>query len=343
MTSSVEKVKDTFPFLSVEPIVGQPTYDSIRALHKKLNANAASVNSHLGNGRLGLLYLTVTPAVYRTLSDREFRPPQNPGPTANIPQQGTQYQIQAAQKLHEEQTKLFNQYDACDRALKQLLIGAVDDMFINALCDPHVGYANITTLQLLTHLYDTYGRITDVDLRKNQEIMTEPFDVNLPVETFFRRIEECVDFAAHGRTPFTPEQVVSSAAYTIQKSGLFHDDMREWRRLPAAQKTWEQFKIHFSRAYNDLKETMDTTRSAGFANNAETAQALNNLANAAVADREAMANMTATINSLTQQLAETNAKLSQSLSLTTSLQEEVTLLRKKNPKTPPIITFDKYC
>ena len=88
---------------------------------------------------------------------------------------------------------------------------------------------------------------------------------------------------------------------------------------------------------------MDTTRSAGFANNAETAQALNNLANAAVADREAMAHMTATINSLTQQLAETNAKLSQALSLTTSLQEEVTLLRKKNPKAPPIITFDKYC
>ena len=75
MTSSVEKVKDTFSFLSVEPFVGQPTYDAIRALHKKLNANAASVTSHLGNGRLGFLYLTVTPAVYRTLSDREFNPP----------------------------------------------------------------------------------------------------------------------------------------------------------------------------------------------------------------------------------------------------------------------------
>ena len=85
MTSSVEKVKDTFPFLSVEPIVGQPTYDAIRTLHKKLNANAASVTSHLRNGRLGLLFHIVTPAVYRILSDREFNPPppQNPGSTAN--------------------------------------------------------------------------------------------------------------------------------------------------------------------------------------------------------------------------------------------------------------------
>ena len=100
-------------------------------------------------------------------------------------------------------------------------------MFINVLCDPHAGYANTTTLQLLTHLYDTYGRITDVDLRRNQEIMTESFDVNLPIEAFYRRIEECVDFAAHGRTPFTPEQVVSSSLYTVQKSSLFHDDIRE--------------------------------------------------------------------------------------------------------------------
>ena len=63
MTTSVEKIRDAFPFLSVEPIVGQPTYETIQLLHKKLNANAASIHSHLGNGKLGLLYLTVKPEV----------------------------------------------------------------------------------------------------------------------------------------------------------------------------------------------------------------------------------------------------------------------------------------
>ena len=75
MTTSVEKIRDAFPFLSVEPIVGQPTYETIQLLHKKLNANAASIHSHLGNGKLGLLYLTVKPEVYNTLSDVEFVPP----------------------------------------------------------------------------------------------------------------------------------------------------------------------------------------------------------------------------------------------------------------------------
>ena len=86
------------------------------------------------------------------------------------------------------------------------MIGAVDDIFINAFSDSHVGYANVTTLRLLTHLYDTYGKINPGDLRKNKEIMNEVIELNLPIETFFRRIEDCVDYAAAGRTPFLPHR-----------------------------------------------------------------------------------------------------------------------------------------
>ena len=121
--------------------------------------------------------------------------------------------------------------------------------------------------------------------------MNEAFDPNLPIESFFRRVEECVDFAAAGQTPFSPQQVVSSAFYAIQKSGYFPDDSKEWKRLPDGDKTWDGFKDHFARAYHEHKETMDTAQTEGFhtANNAfhqETATALNNLANAAVSDKK---------------------------------------------------------
>ena len=241
--------------------------------------------------------------------------------------------------------RLYNQYDACDRALKQLLLGAVDDMFINALSDTHVGYANVTTLQLLKHLYKTYGRITDGDLRRNQEIMVEPFDHNLPIETFFKRIEECVDLAAHAEAPFTTVQVVSSAFYTIKASGLFNDDARDWSRMESSEKTWQNFKVHFTRAYNELKETQDTAKSTGYAANVTntTASALNNLANAAVADRETMANLTATIHTLSQQLSDTNAKLNQEIERTNKLQAEVTALRAARNRGTQRLIFDKYC
>ena len=83
--TSTEKIKDSFPHPTIDPIIGQPGYDSIKPMHQKLNANAASIISHLGNGRLGLLFLTVAPAVFNTLSATAFVPPVNPGPLPHYP------------------------------------------------------------------------------------------------------------------------------------------------------------------------------------------------------------------------------------------------------------------
>ena len=64
----------------------------------------------------------------------------------------------------------------------------------------------------------------------------EAYDVNVPIETLFKRIEECVQYAAAGNTPFTAAQVVSTSFRVIQKTGMFTDDCKIWNRRPAAQK-----------------------------------------------------------------------------------------------------------
>ena len=104
--TSVEKIKDAFPHPTIEPIIGQPGYDTIKPMHQKLNANAASIVSHLGNGRLGLLFLTVTNAVFTTLSATPFIPPTNPGPTPFYPPGATQFQIQAVNAVHATNTRI---------------------------------------------------------------------------------------------------------------------------------------------------------------------------------------------------------------------------------------------
>ena len=122
---------DSFPNPTISPIVGQPGYDTIAEVHLKLNANAASVQSHLGDGTLGLLYLTVTPAVYNTLSAIPFVPPPNPGSEPIIPPNSTGPVIVNIRYVHATATKLYKQYDATDKALKQLLLGVVDEMSNN--------------------------------------------------------------------------------------------------------------------------------------------------------------------------------------------------------------------
>jgi len=111
--------------------------------------------------------------------------------------------------------KLYNQYDATDTALMQLLLGAVDDMFIRSLRNRHIGYANVTTLDLLAHLYRTYAKINTADLEANTTRMKERYDCNLPIENAFDQIEDAVEFSATSKFLFNPVQVVNISFNTI--------------------------------------------------------------------------------------------------------------------------------
>jgi len=109
-----------------------------------------------------------------------------------------------------------------------------------------------------------YAKITDYNLEENKEEMAANYDVNLPTEKFFKRIEECVQHAAAGNTPFTAAKVVSTAFRTIQKTGMFTDECKIWKHLPTAEKTWAQLKIDFTLAHSEIRESQQTTRGGDF-------------------------------------------------------------------------------
>jgi hypothetical protein len=163
----IDKIVEGFPHPTIPPIVGIPTYEAIAELNLHLNANAASVQSNLGNGQLGLLALTVSPAIFNTLSTIAFVPPANPGTTPTIPGGSTGAQTQAVIRQHTTDDKIFREYLACDNALKQQIISCVNSMYLRTLSHRITGFANVTTRQMLTHLYTTYGRLTPSDLQAN--------------------------------------------------------------------------------------------------------------------------------------------------------------------------------
>ena len=206
--TSTERIIEGFAHPTITPIVGQPCYETIMPLKLSLSTNAASVNSHLGDGLLGLLWLTVTDAVFNTLSLIPFIPPLNPGPIPIIPAGATQFQITALTDTHKRETVIFQEFNNTDKALKQQLLGAVDDMFTRALKNRYIGYANVTTKQPLAHLFSTYRNITSGDLRQNDIKMNTVYDVNMPIETLFDQVEDGMEYAAAGNNPKTPEKIV---------------------------------------------------------------------------------------------------------------------------------------
>ena len=183
--ASTEKIIEGFPHPTITPIVGQLSFHTLKGLKLFLNTNAASVISHFVNGTLGLLWLCLSDTVFNTLFRVPFVPPANPVPISVIPKTSTQLQISAIIDGHKREARVFHELNNTDKALKKQILGTVDDMFTSALKKRYIGYANVTTKELLNHLFTTYEKMTGNDLRVNDTRMNTPYDVNVLIEVLF--------------------------------------------------------------------------------------------------------------------------------------------------------------
>ena len=73
---------------------------------------------------------------------------------------------------------------------------------------------------MISHLYDTHGSITAVDLIENEERMDTPFDPSDAIETYFDQVEDAIEFAEVGNSPFTTTQIVTKAFIQMFSTGL---------------------------------------------------------------------------------------------------------------------------
>jgi hypothetical protein len=71
-----------------------------------------------------------------------------------------------------------------------LILEAFDDAYLNALSDEVVGYANCTSLDLLTHLLTFYAMIAPTELTQNYERLNTPYDPNQLIEKLFQQIQD---------------------------------------------------------------------------------------------------------------------------------------------------------
>jgi hypothetical protein len=236
-------------------------------------------------------------------------------------------------------------------------------LFLRAIEHRVTGFANRTTRDMLMHLYTNYGRLTPADIQANDERLKARYDPNQPIESLFTQVEDAMEIADAANAPYSPEQIVNVAYNLVYSTGMFADACRDWRRRTAAEKNWANFKVDFTIAHSEYRDSQATANQAGYhsANAAitdnanaleQTADALANLATATASDRAAVANLTATNASLTSELALINATLQTALSQIAALQNNNGTGRNSNrgnggrrndrppPEYPP---NDNYC
>ena len=229
MTSNVQRIDNIrlgFPRPTVEPIENEPKYKTINRLHDELKSSAASIPTTLGSGNYGLLGLVIQPAVYTTVTGVNFVAPANPGIAPDIPDGATGAQIGALTRRFSAEQKVYLEYHRIDQALKQLLLGAVKEVYVESLRDMYTNYTTVTILELLTHLYNNYGQISAMDLDKNERRIKTKYNPNEPIDKLFKQIEMADEYAKTGKSPFTAKQIVNNAFLRVFATGVYEDECK---------------------------------------------------------------------------------------------------------------------
>jgi hypothetical protein len=222
-------------------------------------------------------------------------------------------------RLHREATQVYRIYHNVDQAIKKLIIESFDDAYLNALSDNIVGYANCTSLQLLTHFLTYYAIIARTELTQNYERLNTQYDPNQPIETLFQQIQDARAFAVAGGQPYGAVMIVNVAYTLVFSTGLFPDACRAWKSRAIAAKTWAKFKIDFATAHREFRLTNQTAQQSGFHSAymmieqgrddlmQETAEAIAQLVTATASDRGTVATLTTTNDKLANQLEAAHA------------------------------------
>ena len=155
------------------------------------------------------------------------------------------------------------------------------------------------------------------------QIMKEPISGETIFEEFIEKIERNQEAFAV-QNPYTTAQIVSMVYANIEKCRIYQDDCREYSHKFGIEKTWNNFKDHFARAFKETRRSSRTSNIKGYAANVQSAQAnavlfanmqqdhtmaLANIATSTQSDRKSVALLTKTIAELSTQVTTLTAKL----------------------------------
>jgi hypothetical protein len=152
--------------------------------------------------------------------------------------------------------------------------------------------------------------------------MRRAWDLQQPVESLFKQVQDYADYSEAGGVLIGHPQQINIGYANIFATGNFMSACRQWNEKPLADKTWAQFKAHFSAAHRQHKQMHgESAATAGYhSTNAAVGQTeehmseatigeLANLATETTADRDVVATLTEANTHLVKQLKDNSNEL----------------------------------
>ena len=221
--TSIDDIVAKFPTKILPPIPGEPDYDCISQLNQIMYGNIATLPTTLGGGAHVHVGLIMKATLYVTLSETAYVTPNEPPLTPDVPSTATSASRQQLCDKHAEEHQIFTNHVNKDDALKIQLLDAFEKPYVSELRNRYTGYMGVTTQDILDHLMDRYGNITASDLKANKARINEALANSRPIDVFFQRIDDAVQYADDGENPFTAKQILQTEFHSVNATGLYRE------------------------------------------------------------------------------------------------------------------------
>ena len=255
-----------FPYATLTPVTGYPSYSDIQMLRKQAIANLASVPTARGGGQFGHMGLGVSPAGYARECPIPYLRATHPGPyVAPTSDNATALDHQLARESHSKAMSDFLEANLLERTILNQLQAALLPSILLPKTNRITGVITASIPDVFQFLFQAYGNITVFTLAEARQATIKHQYVHAdPIENVFEAIQTYADMAeAHG-TPESQQQLMDMALMIITSASIFADDVKAWNLFPT--KTWPLFQSHFIQAQFTYKQARpsETASSLGY-------------------------------------------------------------------------------
>jgi hypothetical protein len=206
-----------------------PTATTIRLLNKELYANLSTVESKLGGGSHGHLGMLMPEEEYikKSRGAATYVAPEK----ADLPQYtGTAATIANQKEEYKDALDAYNEHRQFQAYIQKLMIKAIPKMYIETLEDSIMGYANVTPLDIFTHLTTAYGKVSTEDLEENLKRLNTPWNLDTQIEAVFNNGNHCRQVANKGKDPISNAAYIRSLLTIFRESGVMETSLETWER-----------------------------------------------------------------------------------------------------------------
>ena len=253
-------IKAKFKTDSITPIDGDPTFEKMQLAEQELARNALTAKVHFGGGTRGCLGVVYTPTKYIAETGTNWIVPTTKGAYPTFPTNATDDEKKLAISEFIRDEHGIKVVEAVQELLKNQFIEAIDEDYILELKQGIQEWNGRSLLDLLTHVRTNYATMDDLVYNDIMKRFSEPPDMDLPIDKYFTKQDECYLLASDSDNPITDAAMVLQLTTHMAATGMINRSVTKFKRQAKPERTWKKGKIWFRR---DLKAISDEAKAAG--------------------------------------------------------------------------------